>query len=273
MPYRRAHWWILALFPLAGLAFWPSYVSTSTSASFEFHAHGITAALWLALLALQSWSIHNDNMALHRLSGRSSLALFPLFMAGGAGIFLGMAQRYVAGSPFHAMYAPRLAWLDIVAVSGFAFCYFQALKWRRKAQVHSRYMLSTALFLLPPIFGRLSAIPLGVQGPQDFPKLEYGFQAANLMAAGIGLWLAFRPSKHGKPFLQAVGIILLSAFLFQTIGTWPAWEGIVASAALLPTLPLTFSAAIAGAAIGWAGWTAGKRPASAGPDAVPASAR
>ncbi|HYC95107.1 MAG TPA: hypothetical protein VEB39_05345 [Sphingomicrobium sp.] len=270
MPYRHAHWWILALFPLAGFAFWPSYVSTITSASFEFHAHGITAALWLALLALQSWSIHSGSVPLHRLSGRSSLALFPLFMAGGAGIFLGMAQRYVSGSPFHAMYAPRLAWLDIVGVAGFAFCYFQALKWRRKAQIHSRYMLATVLFLLPPIFGRLSAIPLGVRGPEDFPKLELGFQSANLLAAGIGLWLASRPVKHGRPFLHAAGFILLSAILFQTVGSWPAWERFVASVALLPAWPLTLAAAIAGVAIGWAGWTAGKRPVTPGPGAVPA---
>ena len=268
MPYRHAHWWILALFPIAAFAFWPSYVSTIGSASLEFHAHGITAALWLALLALQSWSIHHDNMALHRLSGRSSLILFPLFLAGGAGIFLGMAERYVAGSPFHAMYAPRLAWLDVVAVAGLSFCYFQALRWRRKAQVHSRYMLSTALFLLPPIFGRLSAIPLGVQGPQHFGRLEYGFQAANLMAAGIGLWLAFRPAKHGKPFLHTAGFILLSAILFQTVGTWPSWERLVGGAADLPRVPFGLAAAVAGVAIAWAGWAAGKRPASPGAEAA-----
>lgn len=270
MPYRHAHWWILALFPVAALAFWPQYISTFGSAPLEMHAHGITAALWLALLALQSWSIHNDILSLHRLSGRSSLILFPLFMAGGAGIFLGMADRYVSGSPFHAMYAPRLAWLDVVGVAGLAFCYFQALRWRRKAQVHSRYMLSTAFFLLPPIFGRLSGIPLGVRGPADFAKLEYGFQAANLLAAGVAIWLAFRPGKHGRPFLHAAGFILLSAILFQTVGSWPSWERLVASAAGWPKPPLTLAAAIAGVAIAWAGWVAGKRPAAPQVEPVPA---
>lgn len=270
MPYRHAHWWILAIFPFAGFAFWPSYISTIGTASFEFHAHGITAATWLLLLAMQSWSIHNDNFPLHRLSGRSSLALFPLFLAGGAGIFIGMAQRYVSGSPFHAMYAPRLAWLDVVGVAGFAFCYFQALRWRRNAQIHSRYMLATILFLMPPIFGRLSAIPLGVQGPGDFSKLEYGFQAANLMAAGIGLWLAFRAPRHGKPFLHAAGFILLSAILFQTVGTWPSWERFVAGFASLPSAPFSIAAAVAGVAIAWAGWIAGRKPAAPRTDALPA---
>lgn len=262
MPYRHAHWWILGLFPLAALAFWPSYLSTIGTASLEFHAHGVTAATWLALLALQSWSIHHGNVPLHRLSGRASLGLFPLFLAGGAGIFLGMAQRYVADSPFHTMYAPRLAWLDILDVAGFAFCYFQALRWRRKAQSHSRYMLATVLFLMPPIFGRLSGIPLGVRGPEDLAKLELGFQAANLMAAGIGLWLAFRPSKHGKPFLHAASFILMSAILFQTVGTWPEWEAFVASVATWPRAPLTVAATLFGVGVAWAGWVAGSRPSS-----------
>jgi hypothetical protein len=270
MPYRHAHWWILAIFPFAALAFWPSYLSTIGTAPLEFHLHGITAALWLALLALQSGSIHHDNFPLHRLSGRSSLALFPLFMAGGSGIFLGMAQRYVAGSPFHVMYAPRLAWLDIVAVGGLGFCYFQALRWRRNAQIHSRYMLATALFLLPPIFGRLSGIPLGVRGPEDFAKLEYGFQAANLMAASIGLLLALQPAKHGRPFLHAAGLILLGAILFQTIGTWPQWEAFVGSVAGWPRVPFTIFASAIGVGIAWAGWVAGKRPSTTRSDAVPA---
>lgn len=270
MPFRHAHWWILGLFPLAGLAFWPGYISTIATASLEFHAHGLTATLWLFLLALQSWSIHHDNMGLHRLSGRSSLVLFPLFMAGGAGIFIGMAHRYVAGSPFHAMYAPRLAWLDVVGVAGFAFCYFQALKWRRKAQVHSRYMLSTAFFLLPPIFGRLSAIPLGVRGPEDFARLEYGFQAANLLAAGIAVGLAFRPAKHGRPFLHAAGLILLSAILFQTVGKWSTWERLVARSAEIPSASFALVAGAAGIMIALAGWTAGKRPAAPEAEPLPA---
>jgi len=260
MPYRHAHWWIVGLVPLIVLAFWPNYLSTIGTAPVQFHIHGITASLWLILLALQSWSIHHDRMSLHRLSGRSSLFLFPLFMAGGAGIFLGMAQRYVEGSPFQAMYAPRLAWLDIVGVAGFAFCYFQALKWRRKAHVHSRYMLSTMFFLLPPIIGRLSGIPLGVRGPEDFARLTYGFQAANVLAAAIPLWLAYRTPKHGKPFIHAAGFILLSAILYQTVGTWAAWEAVITRVAGMPVAPLIVTAAITGIAIAWAGWVAGKRP-------------
>ena len=179
MPYRHAHWYLLALFPLAGLAFWQSYLSQFTSASAEFHAHGLTASAWLILLVMQSWTVHHGRRQTHRTVGTASLVLFPLFLMGGAGIFFGMADRFAAGSPFHVLYAPNLVWLDVVGVGGFAYFYYEALRQRRKVHPHSGYLLATAIMLLPPIFGRLMAIPLGVTGPEDFGKLGTGFQIAN----------------------------------------------------------------------------------------------
>jgi hypothetical protein len=268
MPYRHAHWYLLALFPLATLAFWPSYVSQFTTASMEFHTHGITAALWLMLLVAQSWSIHKGGRQLHRQLGTASLVLFPLFLAGGASIFFGMADRYVAGSPFHAMYAPRLAWLDFVGVGGFAYFYYEALKHRRKVHLHSGYLLATAIFLLPPILGRLMAIPLGVRGPEDFAKLGTGFQLANFIIAGLAFFIAYRRGRHGRPFVLAGVLTLLAAILYQVVGGMPAWQAIFARAAELPTMPFALAAAIAGVAVAWAGWTAGKRAMP--PGVVPA---
>ena len=40
MPYRNAHYYLLGLMVLTGLAFWPSYFSVLPSASFAIHAHG-----------------------------------------------------------------------------------------------------------------------------------------------------------------------------------------------------------------------------------------
>lgn len=268
MPYRHAHWYLLSLFPLAALAFWPSYLSQFRTASVEFHMHGITATLWLILLIAQSWTIHHDRRQLHRTVGTASLVLFPLFLMGGNGIFFGMADRYVAGEPFQAMYAPRLAWLDFVGVGGFAYCFYEALRLRRKVHLHSGYMLATVIFLLPPIVGRLTGIPLGVTGPADFGRLEIGFQAANLLVAAFAFLVAYRRGKHGRPFLVAGLLILLSAFLFQTVGSMAAWENFYAGVAGWPRAPFAFAAGLAGILIGYAGWIAGKR--SVPPDIVPA---
>lgn len=263
MPYRHAHWFVLSLFPLAGLAFWPQYISQFSTAPTEFHAHGVTASLWLVLLAAQSWSIHHGHRLWHRTVGMGSLVLFPLFLAGGASIFIGMAQRYVeAATPFYQLYPARLAWLDIVAVSGIAFFYFQAMKLRRNVSLHSGYLLATAIFLLPPILGRLSPIlpGLAIEGPADFAKLMIGFQLANALTALIALTIGLR-TREGRPFFIAAGLTLVAALLFQTVGGSPAWQALYARSAEVPAMALALIAGGAGIVIGWAGWTAGKRPA------------
>lgn len=268
MPYRHAHWYVLALFPLAAFAFWPTYLSQLTSASAEFHAHGITATLWLMLLAAQSWTIQRGSRSTHRSLGTLSLLLFPLFLAGGVGIFFGMADRYVSGSPFHVMYAPRLAWLDFVSVGGLAYFYFEAMRQRRKVHAHSGYLLATAIFLLPPIFGRLMAIPLGVSGPQDFWKLGIGFQIANVLIALFAFAVAYRRGRHGRPFALAGILTIVASLLFQTVGATAAWQGLFARFADLPTAPFLLAAAAGGAVIAYAGWVAGRRTAPT--DALPA---
>jgi len=261
MPYRNAHWYLLGLFPLAALAFWPQYLSQVRTASFEFHAHGITATLWLVMLAAQSWSIHQGGRQWHRTAGTLSLVLFPLFLAGGVGIFIGMARRYVEASPFHVMYAPNLAWLDFAGVGGVAYFFYEALRQRRKVHPHARYMLATAIFLLPPILGRLSPVlpGLSVAGPQDFWKLGIGFQIANAATAAIAFALAIRSGKHGRPFFLAGILTVIAALLFQTIGNMASWRSFYAGVADWPTAPFAIAAALTGAAIGYAGWVAGRQ--------------
>jgi hypothetical protein len=268
MPYRHAHWYILGLIPLILLAFYPSYFGQFRTASWEFHAHGATAAAWLLLLAGQSYTIHSGNRAAHRAIGPAVLAMFPLFLAGGAGIFLGMADRYAAGSPFHLLYAPNLFWFDVVGVGMFAAFVYQGLKNRRNVQQHSAWMLATLIALLPPIFGRLSGIPLGVRGPEDFHKLGLGFHLANLLIAGLAFTLARRAGKNGRPWLIAGLATLTASVLFQFPGDTAAWEAIFARLAPLPSAPFVLLAGVAGIAIAAAGWLAGKRPSMGG--ALPA---
>lgn len=263
MPYRHAYLFVLAIFPLAGLAFWRGYLSTFASASPEFHAHGITATLWVMLLAAQSWTIHNGQRAAHRVLGVGSLALFPLFLAGGSAIFIGMADRFVAAeTPFHAMYAPRLAWLDVVSVAGFAWFYFEGLRTRTQVQAHARWMLATTIFLLPPIFGRLApaALPmLQPTGLEDFWKLGVGFQLANVLTAVIAFALALHSGKHGRPFAAAGVLTVLSALFYQFVGGTGSWRSLFGLAAELPWAPVALAAAAGGVAVAAAGWMSGGR--------------
>lgn len=273
MPYRHAHWWILGLFPLIALAFWPNYLSILSTSPPSFHFHGITATLWLILLIAQSWSIHHGHRTFHKTNGLISLALFPLFLAGGASIFVGMAERYVtAASPFSAIWPPHLAWLDFVSVGGMAYFYFQALKHRRNVGRHSAYLLATVIFLLPPVFGRLAPLPMGIDfsQPGAFAQLGPGFHAGQLISALIAFIVAASDRKRGKPFVIAGLLTVVGSVLFEVPGGTAAWKSLYAHAAAIPTLPMAIAAAVAGAAVGWAGWVAGKKPVGPTLDALPA---
>jgi hypothetical protein len=154
---------------------------------------------------------------------------------------------------------------------GVAYFFCQALKQRRKVHPHSRYLLATALFLLPPIFGRLSPIlpGLSLAGPQDFWKLGIGFQLANALTAAIAFGLAYHSGKHGRPFFLAGVLTLVGAILFETVGSMAWWESFYPKVADLPTLPVTLAAAVSGVIVAYAGWIAGRR-STLPPGAVPA---
>ncbi|MGA0607287.1 hypothetical protein ACO2Q0_14950 [Phenylobacterium sp. VNQ135] len=271
MPYRHAHWYVLAVLPLAALAFWPSYLGQIGTAPMQFHMHGLTATLWLLLLAAQSFAIHGGRRSLHRKLGLVSLALFPLFLAGGSGIFLGMAQRFAGEvSPFYTTYAPRLAWLDIVAVAGLAAFYFEALRQRRVVALHGGYLLATVVFLLGPIFGRLfGAVRFAIAGGPDYALLHGAFQGSNLFVAALAFAIAWRVRPNGRPFVISGALSLLMMLLFEFVGGTAWWRALFVRAADLPSAPVAVAVAILGALIAWAGWTAGRR-AVRSPAAMPA---
>jgi len=268
MPYRHAHWYILGLLPLIGLAFWPGYLSILPKTTWQFHLHGLTAFAWLMLLAAQSWTIQHGERSTHRSLGLASLLLFPLFLAGGVGLFFGMAQRMQEGSEFHLLYASRLAWLDIPSVAMMVWFFHQALRHRRRVQLHSAYMLATSIALLPPILGRLSAIPLGVTGPGTFDKLYPGFIAGQCIAALVAFLIARGRGDAGRPWIYAGLLSLGGGAAFATIGGMPAWRSFYESLADWPTAPFMLAVAAGGGLIAWSGWIQGRRPGLGG--ALPA---
>jgi hypothetical protein len=265
MPYRYAHWYLLTLFPLVGLAFWPGYFSIFSASPLALHAHAAAGTLWLAILAAQSWMIHNDARDIHRLVGAASLAAFPFFLATGAVVSVLMAQQFANNlSPFDVMYDPRLGFGSIGFLIGFAYCYWQGLRKRPKVHSHSRYMLATAIFLLPPIFARLCRyVPsLHIGGASDLWKFALNIQIANALTAVIAFCLAWRAGKHGRPFLEAGVVIVMTDILLQTVGVLPLWQHLFT---VLARVPLPVAAAIAGAAgiiIAYGGWVSGRRPTS-----------
>jgi hypothetical protein len=262
MPYRHAHWYLLPLFPLVGVAFWPAYFSIFSTARAPLHAHAAAGTLWIAVLAAQSWLIHHDRRDIHRQVGITSLAAFPFFIATSAAVVVLMAQEFSSrSSPISAVYGPRLGLGSVVLVAGFAYCYWQGLRRRRKVHPHSRYMLSTALFLGPPIVVRLFRfVPyLQVRGPKEMGRFALDIQLGNGLVAAIALFLAWRASKHGRPFLEAAAIVALNLVLLPTVGMLSSWVQLFAHLSDIPLAVAATGGGIAGIIIAYSGWIAGKQ--------------
>jgi hypothetical protein len=262
MPYKYAHWWVVALIGLTGVAFWSGYLSELGQAPLEFHLHGSTAFLWMVIVAVQSWTIHNGRRRLHRNIGLASFGLFPFFVASSLLIAVGMAKRYVEqASPFHVEYAARLAPLDVVAVAGMAYFFFMALRWRSKVHLHARYMLATLVFLLNPIIGRVltDIPPLKIDGPDQLHLFADAVRVGNGAVLALLFVLFVSSAKHRRPFAEAGVLVAIQMLLFETFGRWPAWEQLYPNLASINPLSLALPGLAIGALVTITGWKAGHR--------------
>lgn len=259
MPYRHAHWYLLSLFPLAWLAFWPNYLSIFAASPVAFHVHGITASLWIALVAAQNWSIHHRRNALHRTVGIASLALFPVFVTGGLLVIHSISGKFGARvDPFNALYGARLGSMDALSTLAIVYMFAMALKWRRKVHIHARYMLAPVLFLLSPILGRLPPVlPFGEPSLERFGLIV---PLSNAIAIAIAATLYLKAPRHGRPWLVAAAIVALQTLFFQTLGRSGIWESVFAALGRVPA-PAVAGLGLAASAVAiWAGWTAGRSP-------------
>jgi hypothetical protein len=267
MPYRRVYLWILLLFPAVGVAFWQSYWSQPGGVAWELHAHGLTSALWIALLAIQSWSIHRapgrKGLALHRLTGRLSLYLFPLFWAAGIAIVHLMAAGFVVrDNPFHTMFGARLTAVDIITSGGILFLYWHGLRRRRSVLTHAAAMLAIVLFLLPPIVVRLlQGLPLfSIHSMAEMGRFGIALQVSNGIAILLGIILYARRPRTAWPFLLAATLIAMQGIAFETIGASEGWEGLMPGIWSMPVAGVMVVALIVASMVVWSGWSGAPDP-------------
>jgi hypothetical protein len=256
MPYPRAHYYLLGLIGLVGLAFWPNYFSRLGDVPWALHAHGITASLWLLLLISQSWAIHHGKRSLHRAAGRSSFVLAPLFLASGFLVLKSMAQQTYGGHAFYEVFGAGLGLLDLLAVLFFAGFYYGALRHRRRVQLHARYLLATVLLLATPIASRLFLfyVPgLQVRGPEDMHLFAIGVHLGNAIGLAIALGLFLPAPKHGRPFLLAALFLVLSSIAFQWLAAASPWQALFRSIGQAPSLAMAAIGLLLGALALWLG--------------------
>ncbi|WGM32168.1 hypothetical protein [Brevundimonas sp. NIBR11] len=231
MPYRRAWWALLLLAPVIGLAFWPAYFGALPKASFAFHAHGLTATAWLALVGFQSWSAHRSDRAVHRLAGRAMFVAVPLFAGAAVLVLHSMATKFAEGSdPFYAALGARLGAHDIISTIALVALVCMAVAKRRNIAVHAACMLSTAILVLPPVIARL-----------PIPRF---FHSGEIIAIVLALLAAAIDRRGRWPFLAVAGVQVVHVLVFETVAASTPWADAFAAFSAWPVAPFAVAAAV-----------------------------
>lgn len=266
MPFRHAHWFLLALLASALWAFWPGYLSKLPESSEAFHLHGLTGFLWMVLLIAQSFAIQSGRYALHRTIGLSIFALFPVFTAGGVLVVHTMAQKTAAGDLFYQTFGARLGAVDFYSSVALVGLVWAALRERRNVRLHAGYMLSTAFFLVMPAVARILTDypPFLVDGPAAFDKFGQALHvtiAATVLFAGA-LWLR---NRKDTPMLVIAILVALESVFFEIVGRTDAWKavffGLGDTSAVIVTA-FGWIVAVLGMLAGWGGVPHARAPAA-----------
>jgi hypothetical protein len=259
MPYRKAWFWVLVLFALTFVAFWPGYFSRLPEKKIAHHYHAASSVLWMILAIAQSWTAHHDRLALHRKIGPAIFLLFPFFLV--AGMWVIHVEATTVAGDFNSIEGRQLAqfgFFDPLANIGFALMFWAGLKYRYRVQLHARYMLATILFVVAPVAFRL--LPMAIPFFRPDENFSYAMAGGNLVALAVTLYLFYQAPKHGRPFLIAAGFIVAQQVTFETLGRIPAWGPMFASVSDMNLPFLLVVTGIISVGIAWHGWVAGARP-------------
>ena len=153
MPYRRAHWFLLITLAVIVAGFWPSFFARLGAGDFAHTLHGVTATLWVCVLALQSWLIAHHHRQWHRRVAIGALVLLPILVGSG----LQMVRVMLDNTRMPPFLPPLLSWLDFCSLAFLLLLVGLGLANVRRPSAHVRFMSATVLLGLPPALTRLYA--------------------------------------------------------------------------------------------------------------------
>jgi len=274
VPYRHAHYWVLAILPVSVLAFWDSFFSRVAEASTAVHLHSWSATLWVLLLAAQIWSIHNRRRDLHANLGRASLILFPVFLASFFLVIQSEAQAVIAGNPFRTVFGPGIAVLSLIAFAAIGYLFYEGLKNRHNVQLHARYMIAIPFIFSESVLGRVfnAYMPgLVINSLEDVRNIYWSIHLSQVLAIALALFLYSQKPKAGKPFVIVIVALILQSIALEVFDDLGAWREIYLAYGTIPFAAPLAIGLIVGVLIVWKGWEGGKRkPKSVAASAAPA---
>lgn len=221
--YPNAPLYFTLLLIVAVVGFYPSYFSVLGDTDAAHHFHGMLATAWMLLLILQSWLMRQRLFRGHRLVGRVSFVIAPLFVASGLVVIYVMVS---SSNGFSKAFGARFAFVDLLAIGYFAAAYALAIRHRRNIALHARFLASTAILVLPPALARALQLIPGLDSV--VPSVNASYFISELIVVTLLISDARRSAPLG-PYSALLGIVVLQHVGFFVVPTIEWWNTLCAS--------------------------------------------
>lgn len=209
--------WVWALVALVLAGFWKSYFSRLGMATAVMHLHAVFMGAWMLMLMVQPWLVRTRRMALHRQVGQFSYGLVPGVVV--SALWLSHV-RMAAVSPEMFGLQAFLLYLGLAATMILTLCWGLAIRYRRDAALHARYMVGTALVLVDPAMARLllAILPEGVQF-----NPSWGGYAVTFAILAVLVWRD-RAAPRGRGVFRIIAAMFaLNFVLMHVVPRTQAW--------------------------------------------------
>ena len=212
----------LALIPLFAVwGFWVTYFTrpAGTIAVHE-HLHGVAMFAWLGLLVLQSFLVRTNRRSLHRQTGKLAYLLGPWIII--STILLANYRLNARGLTPEGLHVFGLQFFILIQHTA---CLAMALRYRKRPDVHARWMICTAFSMLDPIFARIIGInflPVPIESG-TIQLITYGFTNLIVITLVLRDWQAERRQDVFLPMLLLLLVTQLPTLFVLKIPAWTAF--------------------------------------------------
>ena len=159
--------------PIGVIGFWPTYlqplIAGVNGATQVIHFHATVYFGWLALFVAQAWLAVSGRLALHMKVGRIGMIYGTAMILAGLLVTFSRFADHIAADDFpQAQFRILYPFTDMVI---FPFFFGAAVAYRRKPEIHKRWMIVASTYLLVaavlrmPVIGspRSQAVFIGIR--------------------------------------------------------------------------------------------------------------
>lgn len=228
IPYRNVYIYFALLIPAVLLAFAKSYFAGVTFSGLSVtpvvHVHAALMVLWLFMLVGQAWLIRGERFRVHRWVGRSSYVIAPTL------VVVGLVAAHAtlnAKTPGITLVDARLEAYTLGQLLGFGLAWALAILYRKRTELHVRFMVSTTFAFGSAIVFRIILNWFGwVPGLDTLDNIAAANWAVLTLPLLALIALDYRAGLKRSPYWVVtivIGIMHVGYFTFTKSDGWFAF--------------------------------------------------